>query len=56
MDSSWVAAGETGIGKVVAVRVVLTANPDQTNPDVKNWVSPRTLTSAVTIRNLSLKK
>jgi type IV pilus assembly protein PilW len=56
MDSSWVSAGETGIGKVVAVRVVLTANPDQTNPDVKNWVSPRTLTSAVTIRNLSFKK
>ena len=53
---SWVSAAETGIGKVVAVRVVLTANPDQTNPDVKNWVSPRTLTSAVTIRNLALKK
>jgi type IV pilus assembly protein PilW len=41
--------------KVVAVRVVLTAKPDQTNPDVKNWVSPRTLTSAVTIRNLYLR-
>ena len=41
--------------KVVAVRVVLTAKPDQTNPDVKNWVSPRTLTSAVTIRNLNLR-
>lgn len=41
--------------KVVAVRIVLTAKPDQTNPDVKNWVSPRTLTSAVTIRNLNLR-
>ena len=41
--------------KVVAVRVALTAKPDQTNPDVKNWVSPRTLTSAVTIRNLCLR-
>lgn len=41
--------------KVVAVRVVLTANPDQTNPDVKNWVSPRTLSSAVTLRNQCLK-
>jgi type IV pilus assembly protein PilW len=41
--------------KVVAVRVVLTAKPDQTNPDVKNWVSPRTLTSAVTVRNLYLR-
>jgi prepilin-type N-terminal cleavage/methylation domain-containing protein len=53
---SWVYAGGIGIGKVVAVRVVLTANPDQTNPDVKNWVSPRTLTSAVMIRNLCLKR
>jgi len=53
---SWVSAGAVGMNKVVAVRVVLTANPDQTNPDVKNWVSPRTLASAVTIRNLSFKK
>ena len=53
---SWVSAAGIGIGKVVAVRVILTAIPDQTNPDVKNWVSPRTLTSAVTIRNLALKK
>jgi type IV pilus assembly protein PilW len=53
---AWVSAGGIGIGKVVAVRVVLTANPDPTNPDVKNWVSPRTLTSAVTIRNLCFKK
>jgi hypothetical protein len=48
---SWVSAGGIGAGKVVAVRVVLTAKPDQTNPDVKNWVSPRTLTSTVTLRN-----
>ena len=41
--------------KVVAVRVVLTAKTDQTNPDVKNWVSPRTLTSAVTLRNQCLR-
>jgi type IV pilus assembly protein PilW len=53
---SWVSAGAIGVDKVVAVRVVLTANPDQTNPDVKNWVSPRTLTSAVTIRNLCFKR
>jgi type IV pilus assembly protein PilW len=53
---SWVSAGAIGIGKVVAVRVGLTANPDQTNPDVKDWVSPRTLTSAVTLRNLCFKK
>jgi Tfp pilus assembly protein PilW len=53
---SWVSAGDVGMNKVVAVRVVLTANPDQTNPDVKNWVSPRTLASAVTIRNLCFKR
>jgi hypothetical protein len=55
MDGNWVSAGGIGLGKVVAVRVVLTAKPDQTNPDVKNWVSPRTLTSAVTLRNQYLK-
>jgi type IV pilus assembly protein PilW len=53
---SWVSAGDiVGTAKVVAVRVVLTAKPDQTNPDVKNWISPRTLTSAVTLRNQYLK-
>ena len=52
---SWVSAGGIGVAKVVAVRVVLTANPDQTNPDVKNWVSPRTLASAVTLRNQCFK-
>ena len=56
MDGNWVSAGGTGIGKVVAVRVVLTAKADQTDPDVKDWVSPRTLTSAVTMRNLCLKR
>jgi len=56
MDGSWVSSGGIGTAKVVSVRVVLTANPDQTNPDVKNWVSPRTLTSSVAIRNLCFKK
>jgi len=53
MDGGWVQAATVIAGnlKVVSVRVVLTANPDQTNPDVKNWVSPRTLTSSVTLRN-----
>jgi type IV pilus assembly protein PilW len=48
---SWVPAGGVGSSKVVAVRVTLTGKPDQTKPDVKDWVSPRTLTSAVTLRN-----
>jgi type IV pilus assembly protein PilW len=52
---NWVPAAGIGIGKVVAVRVVLTGNPDPTNPDVKNWVSPRTLNSTVTLRNLCMK-
>jgi type IV pilus assembly protein PilW len=53
---SRVSAGDIGTGRVVAVLVDLTANPDQTNPDVKNWVSPRRLTSAVTLRNLCFAK
>jgi len=52
---NWVPAAGIGMDKVVAVRVVLTGNPDPTNPDVKNWVSPRTLNSTVTLRNLCMK-
>jgi type IV pilus assembly protein PilW len=52
---NWVSADGIGMGKVVAVRVVLTGNPDQTNPDVKRWVSPRTLNSTVALRNLCMK-
>lgn len=53
MDGGWVKADDVIAKnlKVVAVHVTLTAKPDQTNPDVKNWISPRTLTSAVTLRN-----
>jgi Tfp pilus assembly protein PilW len=51
----WVDAAGIGINKVVAVRVVLTARSDQTNPDVSKVVSPRTLTSAVTLRNQCLR-
>ncbi len=58
MDGGWVPYTTVTAGNlnVVAVRVVLTANPDQTNPDVKDWVSPRTLNSAVTLRNQSFNK
>jgi len=48
---SWVNAAAVGTSKVIAVRVTLTARPDQTNPDVQKMVSPRTLTSAITFRN-----
>ena len=47
----WVPAAGIGTAKVVAVRVTLTAKPDQTNPDVKEWVSPRTLITTVALRN-----
>jgi len=52
---NWVTAAGVGASKVIAVRVVLTGRPDQTNPDVQKSVSPRTLTSAVTLRNLIMK-
>ncbi len=49
-DSSANIAGR----KVIALRVSLTARPSQVNPDVQN-VSPRTLTSTVTFRNLAFR-
>ena len=52
---SWVPAGGVGMSKVVAVRVTLTGKPDQTNPDVKNWISPRTLNTTVSLRNQTYK-
>lgn len=51
---SWVLAGAIGTAKVIALRVHLSARPDQTNPDVQKMVSPRTLESTVTLRNLCL--
>jgi hypothetical protein len=41
--------------KVVAVRVALTGGPNPTNIDVAKVVSPRTLISAVTLRNQCLR-
>jgi type IV pilus assembly protein PilW len=49
----WIPAADVGDLKIVAVRVSLTARPFQVNPDLQS-VSPRTLISAVTLRNLSL--
>jgi type IV pilus assembly protein PilW len=48
-------AGSVGTQKVVAITVSLTGRPDETNTDVSKAVSPRTLVSAVTLRNLSLR-
>jgi hypothetical protein len=51
---NWVPAGSIGISKVVAVRVTLTARPVQINPDHNKMISPRTLVSNVTLRNLCM--
>jgi prepilin-type N-terminal cleavage/methylation domain-containing protein len=57
MVESWpVDASGVGFSKIIAVRVTLTARPSQTNPDVAARVSPRTLTCAVTFRNIAMKK
>src|SRR4030042_5739110 len=50
----WVKAGDIGVSKVVAVRVTLTARPVQINPDNNKMISPRTLISNVTLRNLCM--
>ncbi|MGZ3595348.1 MAG: prepilin-type N-terminal cleavage/methylation domain-containing protein [Syntrophales bacterium] len=55
-DSAFVQAAGVGAAKVFAVRIALTANPSSPNPDVTNVVSPRTLTSVVTPRNMFLKR
>jgi prepilin-type N-terminal cleavage/methylation domain-containing protein len=49
----WVPADKVGVNKVMAVHVVLSATSTQTNPDFR-IVSPRTLASTVTLRNLSM--
>jgi type IV pilus assembly protein PilW len=51
----WVSAVDVGSKKVIAVRVTLTASPPQVNPHLQS-VSPRTLASAVTLRNLCIMK
>jgi type IV pilus assembly protein PilW len=54
MDGGCVAAANVPPGaKVVAVNVALTAMPTAVDPDVTTMVSPRTLTSTVTLRNMS---
>jgi type IV pilus assembly protein PilW len=53
--ADYVAAASVGTATVVAVRVTLTGGPSPTNVDVAKIVSPRTLASAVTLRNLCLR-
>jgi len=57
---NWVNCGavDNNRDKVIAVRVSLTTRPEQVNPqdDRFRTVSPRTLTSIVALRNLSIQK
>jgi type IV pilus assembly protein PilW len=53
--NQWVPADKVGRNKVMAVHVVLSATPTQVNPDVRT-VSPRTLSSTVTLKNLGMVK
>jgi prepilin-type N-terminal cleavage/methylation domain-containing protein len=55
-QNDFVQAAGVGTAKVVAVRVALTARPAPVNQDVTAIVSPRTLTSVVTLRNMCLRK
>jgi hypothetical protein len=52
--NDWVQAASVGNTKIMALRLRLTARPDQTNTDVQKMVSPRSLESIVTLRNLFL--
>jgi hypothetical protein len=53
--NNWFSAAAVGTSKIIAIQVTLTARPDQTNPDVKQRVASRRLTSAVMLRNLIMK-
>jgi len=55
-ENDFVAAASVGTARVLAVRVALTARPAPVNPDVTAIVSPRTLTSVVTSRNMCFRK
>jgi type IV pilus assembly protein PilW len=51
----WVPQTTVQNRKVIAVRVNLTARPTQVNQDLQN-TAPRTLVSAITLRNLSMPR
>ena len=55
MDGEWVQAGATEGLRVIAVRVRLTARPQQLAAEDQKLVSPRTLETAVTLRNLCMR-
>ena len=55
-EKDFIPAANVGTARVLAVRVVLTVIPAPVNPDVTMMVSPRTLTSVVTLRNICFRK
>jgi prepilin-type N-terminal cleavage/methylation domain-containing protein len=55
-ENDFVQAASVGTARVLAVRLALAARPTPGNADVTAIVSPRTLTSVVTPRNMCFKK
>ncbi len=55
MDSGWFQAGDIGGARIVAVRVHLSARPEQLAPEDQRVISPRSLETAVTLRNLCMR-
>lgn len=54
-NEDWVDAAGVGTSRIIAIQVVLEANPTSDNPDVQKVVTPRRLQTRVTLRNLSLR-
>ena len=48
----YIAAGAVGANRIIGIRMQLSANPSPNNPDALAQVSPRTLDSTVSLRNL----
>ncbi|MBM4339126.1 MAG: prepilin-type N-terminal cleavage/methylation domain-containing protein [Deltaproteobacteria bacterium] len=55
MEGGWVQAGATAGLRVVAIKARLTARPQQLAPEDQKMMSPRTLETAVTLRNLCMR-
>jgi len=55
VSNNWVPQATAQNRKVIAVRMSLTARPTQVNPDLQN-MAPRTLISAITLRNCSMTR
>lgn len=55
MEGGWIQAGDIGSSRTVAIRVRLTSRPHQLAPEDQKMMSPRTLETAVTLRNLCMR-